>query len=222
MKLRRFATSSLIVSLAGLSLAGCSLIPNFLKSSSNSTAPQNKLDLAANVVKFSAIVASGKSGECTIVDTSIADASPIEIQVKGKNFLMKGKDFSSSRAQPVETDATAPATVTKKIGFLLTNLDYTYIWEEGATTGIKFKNAIPTGTSPTETSETSPTQVDDINPLSKFETDGNYRIDCQMKDIPDANFVAPATVNFMDLNQNLNFNPATLPQEINEDDVSGI
>jgi hypothetical protein len=197
-RLAAFAT----VGLSGLILAGCSL-PFGQKT--DPTAPQNKLDTAANAAKLSVMMASGKSGSCLITDTSKADAGAMEIAIKGKKFRMK----TSGAAMGAPETSPAVTPTAKKSSYILKDEEYTYIWEEGATTGFKMKAATDLPTPDPKAGQGMQKPVGSgnaTNPadsLDTFEADEKYRVDCTLEEVADSVVTPPKEVTFMEFGQNL-------------------
>lgn len=202
----RLIAFSCLISTAGLALAGCSLP---FGQSTNSNAPQNKLDQATNATKMSVMMATGQAGTCTITNTADSAVGTSEISVKGKKFLMKGSDFGGIGQADQSAPEVSPAV--KKVGYMLNDGEYIYFWQDSATTGMKMKiqpTPTPDKNAPTDktatNTQTSPT-ADSQNPANEFETDPKYRIDCKLGGVTDAIFVPPTQVKFMDFGQALSF-----------------
>lgn len=216
MQLSRIIRAGGLVSLSGLVLAGCSL--PFMGAKTPSDQPQNAVDQMANAAQLSVMMSTGQSGTCFITDTSSEAQDAMEISIKGKKFLIKGTNFSVDSSDPTQQK-------TKGIGYMLNDTEYTYIWEEAATTGMKIKAAEPASTESPEVAAANQDlgpapRTSDQDPLSKFEADPKYRIDCQLANIADETLMPPTSVQFMDLSQGT-MNPAmmqqqSLPQTTNE------
>ncbi len=217
MRLSRIITLGSVLGLSSLSLAGCSL-PFLGQKPATSTEPQNQVDQMANAAELSVMMSTGQAGTCVITNTEDQTQDSMQLAIKGKKFLMKGTNFSVSAKQPDQK--------TQKIGYMLNDSEYTYIWEDQATTGMKMKEIEPASQqSPetqAETQDLGPApRTADTNPLNTFEANPKYRIECQIGDVPDEAFMPPATVNFMDLSQGRTnpglTNPAVMPQTLPQD-----
>jgi hypothetical protein len=203
----RLIAFSCLIGVSGLALAGCSL--PFGPKSPDLSKPQNKLDQAANATKMSVMLATGQTGTCTITNTADSTTGNSEISIKGKKMLMKGSDFGSFD-QTVEQGKPVPSGA-KKVGYVLNDGEYMYIWQESATTGMKMK------IQPTPTPDkNAPAEKNDLaaqdslapnsqNPAGEFESDPKYRIDCKLGNVTDEMFTPPAQVKFMDFGQALSF-----------------
>jgi hypothetical protein len=153
------------------------------------------------------MMATGKAGTCTIVNTADSTAAPQEITVKGKKFLMKGSDFGNV-SQP-ETQTVTPTV--KKMGYMLNDGEYIYFWQDQATSGMKMK-VVPSVT-PVQTTgqpdqpdqDKTGTGDDRQNPVAQLESDAKYRIDCNLGNVNDEVLVPPAQIKFVDLNQAMTF-----------------
>jgi hypothetical protein len=98
---------------------------------------------------------------------------------------------------------------------MLNDGEFMYIWEDQAKTGFKTK-LTPAMTPPAEASKpagSAPGSSDQqpgnnsTDPLNKFETDKNYRIDCKLSSVDDQTFVPPAEVKFM------SFDTSSMPKD---------
>jgi|GEM_PF-1223379 len=203
----RLIAFSCLIGAAGLTLAGCTL--PFGPKSTDPSKPQNKLDQAANATKMSVMMATGQAGTCTITNTADSAAGTSEVSVKGKKMLMKGSDFGDFD-QTVQQGKPVPSEA-KKVGYVLNDGEYMYIWQEAATTGIKMKiqpTPTPDKTAPAEKNDLAEqdSQVPNAqNPADEFEADPKYRIDCKLGNVTDEIFIPPAQVKFMDFGQALSF-----------------
>ncbi len=208
MRLSRIITVGGFVGLSSLALAGCSL--PFMGEKPSAEQPQNPVDQMANAVELSAMMSTGQAGSCIITDTTNPEQGRMEVAVKGKKFVMKGSNFSVDAQDP--TQKSNP-----KIGYMLNDTEYTYVWEDQATTGMKMKAAEPASEQTPElqaaTADLGPAPATkNQNPLDGLKADPRYNITCQLTDVPDEMFMPPSTVNFMDLSQGI-ANPAMMQQQ---------
>lgn len=205
MKTTTLALPVLLVS--SFILAGCSgplaslqsKIP-FLGKSAD--APQTGIEQVAEAGKMSVMIATGKSGICTV--TNRENGEKIELMVKGKKMKFMGSDFGGPQAENL-MDPPQP-TKAKTVGYFLNDSEYTYMWEQGATTG--FKTKLPSEEEMKKMAETMPATEDEgvtsetNSPnITQFEQNDMYTINCDMKDLPDSEFAPPANVEFMDFSQ---------------------
>ena len=208
MRLSRIITASGLVGFSALALAGCSL-PFMNKSAAD--APQNPVEQMANAVQLSAMMSTGQAGTCRITDTSNPEPSTINIAVKGKKFLMQGTNFS------VNPQDQSQQKSNPKVGFMLNDSEYIYIWEDLATTGMKMKAPEPASKETPETQEATKDlgpapMTKDLSPIDTFQADPKFSIECELADVPDSALMPPASVNFMDLSQGM-VNPAMMQQQ---------
>lgn len=208
MRLSRIITTSGLVSFSALALAGCSL-PFMNKPTAGE--PQGAVEQMANVVELSAMMSTGQAGTCRITDTSSPEQNTINIAVKGKKFLMQGTNFAINPQDPSQQKTDA------KIGYMLNDTEYVYIWEDQATTGMKMKSPEPASAETPEMQEATKDlgpapMTQDQSPLDTFQADPKFSIECQLTDVPDTALMPPASVTFMDLSQGM-VNPAQMQQQ---------
>lgn len=206
MKTITLSLPALLVS--SLVLAGCSgplatiqsKIPFLNKSTS---APQGAIGQVVEAGKMSAMISTGKSGVCTVSNRETGETT--ELFIKGKKMKFSGTSFGGPEAENLMYPPQP--TKIKTISYFLNDGEYTYIWEKGAKSGIKSKipseeelkkmnDAMPS-TKPGDEVPTDTSAPD----LTKFESDDSYTINCNLKDLPDSEFMPPADVEFMDFSQ---------------------
>jgi hypothetical protein len=205
MKTITFALPALLVS--SFVLAGCSgplatiqsKIP-FLGKSAD--APQSAVGQALEAGKMSAMIATGKSGVCTITNRETGEAT--ELFIKGKKMKFSGTSFGGPEE---ETLMYPQPTRVKTVSYFLNDGEYTYVWEQNAKTG--FKTKLPTEEEIKKMNEALPPtdsvdsmSVEESTPdITQFESDDAYTINCDMKDVPDKELAPPTDVEFMDFSQ---------------------
>ncbi len=212
-------SSSLIVSVVLLGssvlLAGCAPLDS-LKSSLVEKVPalamipgfadkDSKMGQIAEAGKLSMMVATGKSGKCTITDKK--SSTVMEYYIKGKKMKFASEGMGMGMTEPgTPTNDPMPtaADAVKKISYYLNDTEYTYMWEQGAKTGIKTKIEAPAKEDKTIDTEEDDSKMAEEKPdieIEKFEEDTNYTISCDMKELKDSEFIPPADVKFMDYSQ---------------------
>lgn len=164
-------------------ILGASLIFAGCTQNKNNENPQSQSE--AEMIKESQELAnafkSGKPMLCTMTDK---ENNVAQYAIKGKKMKMSGKDMSENG----------------KIGNMINDGEWIYIWEEGATEGIKTKMMTEEeGEKLKNKMEEMKTEVPDFeNPESVQEyEDQGYTINCNPENLDDSTFIPPANVNFV-------------------------
>ncbi len=204
MKATKIALPAVLAS--SILLAGCTSPLATLQSKipflNKTGAPQGKLEQVAEAGKLSMMMATGKSGKCTVTDKK--NNSTIEYYIKGKKMKFSGTGMGGTTAMYAESDSENPSPKQTK-SYFLNDTEYTYMWEEGAESGLKTK--LPSEEDTKKMMDYGKDTMEDAaipeteasNPeISKFETDVNYEVNCDVIELNDSEFVPPANVKFVD------------------------
>lgn len=142
--------------------------------------------------KMSELIASGASAKCQITDINNPEFVT-EIIFSGQKMKMNGNQVAQGST-----------------GSFINDGEYTYVWQEGQTTGYKSKNIDPEDIK--EMEEDLPDyesgDVDESPDFSQYEDNPTYKIDCQPINISADEFTPPVEVQFID------------PSEMNFSDLS--
>lgn len=139
--------------------------------------------------KLGEIIASGGTAACTI--TNLSDKSTVNLTVSGKKMKIVGGVMQQG-----------------KKGSMMNDTVYTYVWEEGQTTGFKFKN--PTTEETSQGQATTPQQVDTSKTATVYEDETKYQVDCKQGVVNDSEFTPPAEVKFLDQAEMMKLSPEEL------------
>jgi hypothetical protein len=142
--------------------------------------------------KMSELIASGASAKCQIADINNPEFVT-EIIFSGQKMKMNGTQVAQGST-----------------GSFINDGEYTYVWQEGQTTGYKSKNMEPEDIEAMEEDlpDYESGDVDESPDFSQYETDPTFKIDCQEINISDDEFTPPSNVQFID------------PSEMNFSDLS--
>ncbi|MCA9369223.1 MAG: hypothetical protein H6773_00425 [Pseudomonadales bacterium] len=163
---------------AGVLLSAC--LPN---SSDTNTTSQSEQEMITETQELSAGMQAGKPMFCTMTDS---DGNVVEYRVKGEKANISGQNISEGNGK----------------GNVIADGEYTYIWEEGATEGIKHR--IPSEEELAEMSEnTEPYEIPNFEneeELASYE-EQDVTINCEPANFSDDIFTPPADVNFIDMEE---------------------
>lgn len=151
---------------------------------------------------MSAMIATGKSGVCTVTNRETGETT--EMFIKGKKMKFSGTNLGMPEP---ETAMYPQPTRVQTVSYFLNDGEYTYIWEQNAKTG--FKTKLPSEEEVKKMAESVPAtepeneQVADTSSpnIAQFESNDAYTINCDMKDLPESEFMPPTDVKFMDFTQ---------------------
>jgi len=142
--------------------------------------------------KMSQLLASGTSAKCQITDINNPEFVT-EIIFSGQKMKMTGTEVAQGST-----------------GSFINDGEYTYVWQEGQTTGYKTRNVDPEDVD--NMKEESPDyesgDVSEAPDFSQYETDPTFKVNCQEINISDDEFTPPSNVQFID------------PSEMNFSDLS--
>jgi hypothetical protein len=159
---------------------------------SKSSLPSESDTPEVQAQKMSQLIASGASAKCQITDNNNPEFVT-EIIFSGEKMKMTGTQVAQGST-----------------GSFINDGEYTYVWQEGQTTGYKTKNVDPEDVDNME--EASPDyesgDVEQAPDFSQYENNPTYKIDCQEINISADEFTPPADVQFID------------PSEMNFSDLS--
>lgn len=134
------------------------------------------------VQKMAEAIKTRKSLHCTMTDK---DGAIVEYYVKDNKTKVSGQNISAN----------------KTMGYMINNGEWVYIWEEGATEGMK--NKVPTqeemeqATQNLEKISYDVPDFEDQESINAYEDDG-YTVNCEAANLSDADFTPPADINFVD------------------------
>lgn len=186
-------------------------------------APQGTIGQVVEAGKMSAMIATGKSGVCTVSNRETGETT--ELFIKGKKMKFSGVSLGMPEAENLMYPPQP--TKVKTVSYFLNDSEYTYIWEQGAKTGIKSK--LPTEEELKKMNDSLPSPepgdkmpADNSAPdLSKFESDDSYTINCNLKDLPDSEFMPPTDVEFMDFSQMTQDWAQSMPADVEGSSMPG-
>lgn len=156
----------------------------------NTGAPQTVGQAVGEAAEFAKAIESGKPTLCTMTK----GAEKMEYLIKGKKMRVN------------ITSATDGKTI---VSHMINDELYFYTWVEGEKNGTKMSAVIP---SPEPGASLAP--IDDSAPRLESEADyeefknEGYTINCQSGAVNDADFVPPATINFIDPSALMNAIPS--------------
>jgi hypothetical protein len=149
---------------------------------SKNSLPSNSDTSQVQAQKMSQLLASGASAKCQITDANNPEFVT-EIIFSGQKMKMNGTQVAQGST-----------------GSFINDGQYTYVWQEGQTTGYKSKNMDPQDVKEMEEelSDYESGDVDESPDFSQYENDPTYKIDCQEIIISDDEFTPPSDVQFID------------------------
>ncbi len=162
-----------------LFLAGCSLLPSSKITGTNTQKAE----------KLGQIISRGGQADCTI--TSLADNTSTQMTVSGKKMKIVGSDMGDG-----------------KKGTMISDTEYTYIWDDETKTGIKTKIESETPT-PVVTGNTQQ-PIEPLSAATGYEDESKFKVDCTARVILDSEFTPPADIKFTDLGEMMKAIP-TMP-----------
>lgn len=140
--------------------------------------------------KLGEIIASGGTAACTI--TNLTDKSTVDLTVSGKKMKIVGSEMGQG-----------------KRGSMINDTTYTYVWEEGSSSGFKFKN--PTQDEVSKGQETATQQqADTSKTASTYEDENKYKVDCKQGIVNESEFTPPTEVKFLDQAEMMKLSPQEL------------
>lgn len=175
-KIQQTLTLGAILS-TSLVLSGCTK-----NQTPETTQPQTEAGMMKESQELATAFESGKPMLCTMTDS---DNNVAEYAIKGQKMKMSGNNIAQNG----------------KTSNMINDGEWIYIWEEGATEGIKTKMMTE------EEEQATKAQVEDIkkeipdfeNPESVQEyKDKGYTINCNPENLNDSVFIPPSNVNFVD------------------------
>lgn len=180
-------TSAALVLVSSIILAGCSLLP---------ASTQTKDDQAKQAEKLAKIMEKGGQAVCEIsqVDTE----EKYTITVKGKKMKMAGITMDQKG----------------KVGYMINDTVYTYIWAEGTKEGFKTKISAEEVTPAKNQPIIAQNDYQPEKVASEYEDETKYKVNCKEGNVPESEFVPPSDVKFIDPTDYLK-NIPTLPADYN-------
>jgi len=165
-----------LIALFAFTLSACNP-----KTSPTSDSAQGTLEEQS--LKMAQIIESGDSAKCVITD--------LESQTSTDYYIMGNK-----------MKVTSLGLQESSFGTMINDGTYTYVWQDGETTG--FKSKLPT-------EEEIADMEKDLNDLQEraeeyqtpsdleeYDNNENYRVDCQKVKLTDADFTPPSDIQFID------------------------
>ncbi len=184
-----------LTTLATTSLLLAACLPG---KSVETTAPQTESQVQQEAFEVSKALAAGKSVMCTITQTQTGSTS---------TYYHKGTKMKVLAQAEGETPAST----------MISDGEFFYVWEDAATTGMKF--AIP------DPSATPNPRVDmpDVPDFSKENaeeeyTQEGYTLDCKEKALEDSEFVPPTSVTFQDTSKMMENSMQQMQQQLETQD----
>lgn len=165
-----------LLALFAFTLSACNL-----KTTPTSNTDQGNLEEQS--LKMAQIIESGASAKCVITD--------LEAQTSTDYYIMGNK-----------MKVTSLGLQESSFGTMINDGTYTYVWQDGQSTG--FKSKLPT-------EEEIASMEKDLNDLQdraeeyqtpsdleEYDNNENYRVDCQKVKLTDADFTPPSDIQFID------------------------
>lgn len=155
--------------------------------SPESLAPQTQQQAMNEFQEVSAAIQAGQSVRCEMIKTDGTETM---------TYLMKGKKMKMNTVVTAE-NGLQPGT-------MISDGEYFYIWNVDTNEGVKSK--LPSEEDVKAVAEQQGRELPDFSKeeeKQKYE-DLGYRVDCQVAEVADAEFVPPANVQFRDMSQLMN------------------
>lgn len=160
-------------------LSGCSLLPSSKITGTN----EQKAE------KLGQIMSRGGQADCKV--TNLADNTTQQMTISGKKMKITGANFGDG-----------------KMGTLINDTEYSYMWDDASKTGIKTRLAVET---PTPSVTGTRPEVTPTSQTTEYEDETKYNVDCSTRVIQDSEFIPPADVKFTDLEQMMKAIPSMPP-----------
>lgn len=161
-----------------LALSGCTL--GGAKQITMNPETQSTQEQAKQASKLAAIIASGGTASCTITDLNNPQ-NVSSMAVRGRMMKISGVNEGSNG----------------KVGIILNDTQYTYMWTEGEKVGFKMKISSEANMNEPQSSSDT-TQFDTTKTVSNYEDESKFKMECQEGGLTDADFAPPKDVVFSD------------------------
>lgn len=162
------------------------------------TTLQTESQIAQETFKVGAAIKAGRPVMCTITHTESGTTS---------TYLHKGEKMKVHAQENGETPASS----------MISDGEFFYIWEDSATTGMKFPIPNPSATPNLNVDMPNMPDFSKENAQEDYVKQG-YTLDCQEKSLDDSEFVPPTSVTFQDTSVLMQNSVQQLQQELETKD----